>query len=170
MKKFDFFWMKRWSLIEFFIGAYKVKKFVEVGTFNADIGKRILKEKTIKLDFYLMIDKDIKKLCYDLQKDHPEVKIIKALSSIAANELDDGSMDLIFIDGDHTYEGCKSDIVLYTPKLKKGGWMLIHDVHKGGGGAFPGVERSVKELWGDDYYFIPDESPNSARGIAFKQF
>ena len=30
-------------------------------------------------------------------------------------------MDAIYIDGDHTYEGAKSDIEIWLPKLKIGG-------------------------------------------------
>lgn len=40
---------------------------------------------------------------------------------------DDESIDLIFIDGDHSYDGCFNDIMKAWPKLKKGGNMLVHD-------------------------------------------
>jgi predicted O-methyltransferase YrrM len=40
---------------------------------------------------------------------------------------DDESFDLIFVDGDHSYEGCFNDITKSWPKLKKGGNMLVHD-------------------------------------------
>ena len=40
---------------------------------------------------------------------------------------DDESIDLIFVDGDHSYEGCFNDITKAWPKLKKGGAMLVHD-------------------------------------------
>jgi hypothetical protein len=34
---------------------------------------------------------------------------------------------VIFIDGDHTYEGVKRDIELYFPLLKPNGLILFHD-------------------------------------------
>jgi predicted O-methyltransferase YrrM len=40
---------------------------------------------------------------------------------------DDDSLDLIFIDGDHTYEGALADITIAWRKLRPGGWMLGHD-------------------------------------------
>jgi hypothetical protein len=35
--------------------------------------------------------------------------------------------DLIFIDGNHSYEGCKADIINCIPLLKKGGVLLLDD-------------------------------------------
>src|SRR5258708_36301569 len=37
------------------------------------------------------------------------------------------NIDMLFIDGDHSYPGIKSDFNLYFPKLKVGGVMLFHD-------------------------------------------
>lgn len=48
--------------------------------------------------------------------------------------------DLIYIDGDHSYEGCKADLIAYRPVLEKGGLMLADD-H-----AFEGVARAVDEF------------------------
>lgn len=39
-------------------------------------------------------------------------------------------VDLVFIDGDHSYEGCKGDIDAWVPNLKPGGYLLIHDYNK----------------------------------------
>jgi predicted O-methyltransferase YrrM len=36
--------------------------------------------------------------------------------------------DLIFIDGDHTYEGVKKDFENYFPMLNKGGIVFFHDI------------------------------------------
>lgn len=35
--------------------------------------------------------------------------------------------DLLFIDGDHTYMGCKADIEIWTPFVKPGGRVAFHD-------------------------------------------
>lgn len=40
----------------------------------------------------------------------------------------DRQYDLIFIDGDHTYEGVKKDFELYLPFLKRGGAVIFHDI------------------------------------------
>lgn len=170
MEKFEIVCLRRWALLEHMIERYKIKKIIEVGTLSGDIGKRILREENIKLDLYLMIDKVISKTCLDLEALFPEAKTIQALSSEAVKQIKNNSIDLIFIDGDHTYEGCKADLIAYQSKLKKGGWMLVHDYHRGGGGGHPGVKLAVDEIWGTDFDFISDEGPNSARGITLRSF
>jgi hypothetical protein len=42
----------------------------------------------------------------------------------------DGSLDFIFIDGDHRYPVIRRDIALYWPKLKPGGLMCGHDCER----------------------------------------
>jgi cephalosporin hydroxylase len=52
---------------------------------------------------------------------------------------------LLFIDGDHAYEGVKRDWELYSPLVKPGGWIAFHDIVDGprtGGG----VTRLFREL------------------------
>lgn len=38
-----------------------------------------------------------------------------------------GELDLLFIDGDHSVQGCSQDFLRYGPKLKLGGYLLFHD-------------------------------------------
>jgi predicted O-methyltransferase YrrM len=38
------------------------------------------------------------------------------------------SLDYLFIDGDHTYEGVKKDFELYAPFVRKGGFIALHDI------------------------------------------
>lgn len=37
------------------------------------------------------------------------------------------SIDLAFVDGDHSYDGCSRDLYAVLPKMKKDGVILIHD-------------------------------------------
>lgn len=60
----------------------------------------------------------------------------------AAPYVEDGSQDIVFIDGDHRYESVKRDIELYWPKVKAGGVLCGDDF----GPAFPGVVRAVDEF------------------------
>ena len=65
---------------------------------------------------------------------------IKGYSYEVADQLPNNSMDLIFIDADHSYESVKKDILAYTPKLKDNGILSGHDID------YPGVNKAVREL------------------------
>ena len=49
-------------------------------------------------------------------------------------------LDLLFIDGDHSYEGCKADWDLYIDMVKSGGCVIFHD-----SGWAEGVQRVIEE-------------------------
>ena len=65
---------------------------------------------------------------------------IKGYSYNVADQIPDNSMDLIFIDADHSYNSVKKDIEAYTPKLKDHGILAGHDID------YPGVNKAVHEL------------------------
>lgn len=69
----------------------------------------------------------------------------------AAGLVEDGSLDFIFIDADHTYEGCKRDIEAWTPKVRTGGMICGHDYNP----KWPGVIRAVNES-GMKFAVMPD--------------
>jgi predicted O-methyltransferase YrrM len=50
-------------------------------------------------------------------------------------------VDLLFIDGDHRYEGVKKDWEMYSPLVRPGGLIVFHDVAENYG------ETRVKEFW-----------------------
>jgi predicted O-methyltransferase YrrM len=37
-------------------------------------------------------------------------------------------LDLLFIDGDHSYQGVKADFVNYSPLVRRGGLIVLHDI------------------------------------------
>jgi predicted O-methyltransferase YrrM len=52
-----------------------------------------------------------------------------------------GTIDFIFIDGDHSYAACKADIEAWTPFVKRGGVIAFHDF----GSRADGVTRAIFE-------------------------
>jgi predicted O-methyltransferase YrrM len=38
--------------------------------------------------------------------------------------------DMVFVDADHSYSGCKGDILSWLPNIKPGGIMAVHDYNK----------------------------------------
>lgn len=63
-----------------------------------------------------------------------------------ANVLKGRMIDVLFIDGDHRYEGVKQDFLCYRPYVRDGGLILFHDIveDKGGARAWAG---GVPKLW-----------------------
>jgi cephalosporin hydroxylase len=44
--------------------------------------------------------------------------------------LGDRKIDLLFIDGDHTYDGVRQDYLMYSPLVRSGGLIAFHDIVK----------------------------------------
>jgi predicted O-methyltransferase YrrM len=55
-----------------------------------------------------------------------KVNFIKKYSFDASSDVPD-YIDFIFLDGDHSYEGIKSDWIVWTEKLKQDGIIALHD-------------------------------------------
>ena len=54
------------------------------------------------------------------------VTILRQFSDVAIESVPK-PIDMIFIDGDHTYEGVKADWDLYTPHMSQFGYVVFHD-------------------------------------------
>ncbi len=93
-----------------------------------------------------IVDSSIRVCGVDVRED-PQIEgaeFTQSDSVEASKAWEDGSIDLIFIDGDHSYEGCMRDIQAWMPKLKADGVMLFHDCDE----SSPGV------LWATaEYYY-----------------
>ena len=80
---------------------------------------------------------------------------VKSDSIIWLNNNQDKKFDFIYIDGDHSYEGCKSDLELSWNLLKEGCWMVADDYgFDGVGAAVVDFIESVK----NDVFFVRTES------------
>ena len=78
-------------------------------------------------------------------------RIIKDYTTEAANQVEDGSLDFVFIDADHGYEGCLRDIKAWHSKVREGGRVLGHDIH------FPTVQKAVTEFYGENSWNVEDD-------------
>jgi Methyltransferase domain len=73
------------------------------------------------------------------------VDVRRTRSLEAAAVFAEASFDFVFIDADHSYEGCRNDIAAWKGKVKPGGWLCGHDyVTKPGRDV--GVIRAVDEF------------------------
>lgn len=73
--------------------------------------------------------------------------IMRMMSHQAAPKIKEHSLDFVFIDGDHSYEGTKLDIKLWLPKIKKGGWIGGHDYHHETRPDLHGIDKAVDEAF-----------------------
>lgn len=72
----------------------------------------------------------------------------------------EGPVDVVLVDGDHSYEGCKGDILGWMPHIRSGGYIMVHDYAKEGltfdetsphPKPWPGVDQAVNEILIPDY-------------------
>ena len=66
----------------------------------------------------------------------------KTSLTITNDEIPDGSLDAVFIDGDHSYEAVIQDLPFWWKKLKIGGWLLGDDYAS----CWPGTTRAVDDF------------------------
>jgi predicted O-methyltransferase YrrM len=59
-----------------------------------------------------------------------------------------GPVDLLFIDGDHTYDGVRVDYELYAPLVRRGGLVAFHDIVAGPAEYVGEVPRFWREFRG----------------------
>jgi len=71
----------------------------------------------------------------------PNVKIWRMMSTQASAEIPNFSLDLVFIDANHSYEYAKIDIKEWLPKVRPGGLLTGHDYY-----GYNGVRKAVDEL------------------------
>jgi hypothetical protein len=75
----------------------------------------------------------------------PRAIFYRMKTSDAAKLVEDNSLDFVFIDADHSFEGCNEDIINWTPKVKQGGYVIGHDVN------WESVNKAIRNNFGDDY-------------------
>ncbi len=80
---------------------------------------------------------------YLLRASSHDPRTIKQLADILTTD----RLDFLFIDGDHSYDGVKRDVLEYSPLVRPGGLVALHDIHphsKGWGGDVPRLWQEIK--------------------------
>lgn len=129
---------------------------VELGVFKGLNSERMLNELNIK-NMHLVdlwITPECLKHQYNLEqfycdvcekfKDKRNVFIYRNDTATTAELFDDNSLDFVYVDADHTYEGCKRDILAWLSKVKKNGIICGHDYY-----CCEGVNKAVNEIFKD---------------------
>ncbi len=115
-------------------------------------------ERHIPFAFYL-VDTLRPKLFVELgtwkaSERYPFSRLIRADFADAAAQFDDGSIDLLHIDGDHHYESVLADFRNYQAKLSPDAIVLFHDTRLGAGS---GVWRVFEGLPYPKFEFFHSE-------------
>ncbi len=120
---------------------------VEIGVYQGDFSKKILEyTKLAKLycvdpwrefDYLEYVDMAndnqlVQDQRYEVTRKKLELfttrsEIIRDISEAARVRFDNESLDFIYIDANHSYEGCLQDLQMWWPKLKVGGLMAGDD-------------------------------------------
>jgi predicted O-methyltransferase YrrM len=66
----------------------------------------------------------------------------------------DHTLDFVFIDADHTYEGVCADIKAWWSKVKQGGALCGHDAAHPN---FPGVSKALDDIFTPDGWELFDD-------------
>jgi hypothetical protein len=91
---------------------------------------------------------------YAYTKKYSNFQLIRKPSFDAVNHFEDESIDIVFIDANHSYESVKNDIDLWLPKVKTGGVLSGHDYSIG----FFGVIQAVNEKLGTDNIVVKSDA------------
>ncbi len=89
-------------------------------------------------------------------------KIVRKASLDAVDDFEDGSLDWVNIDGDHSFDAAVQDIIKWAPKVREGGLVLVHDYCRFGlSGVMPAVDAYANCHWIDPWYVTRDMEPTA---------
>lgn len=94
---------------------------------------------------------------------YPHLEFLKQHSPGALPVFNDGEFDMCYIDGDHTYDAVRADIIGCARIVRRSGWLAGHDIHQ------PAVLRAVSELLGLDTTVIFEDSSWLAHRDNYKE-
>jgi hypothetical protein len=85
---------------------------------------------------------------------NPEIHMIRDTSLNAINQIEDRTLDAVYIDAIHDYDNGKSDILAWLDKVKDGGIVSGHDYLK----RFCGLIKAIDEIFGMDLTVYGDSN------------
>jgi len=80
--------------------------------------------------------------------------LIKKMSDDAALDFEHESIDMVFIDGNHSYEYVLHDMENWTPLVRKGGIVAGHDYTQNPQSKYFDVQKAVHEFANKNGYKI----------------
>lgn len=88
--------------------------------------------------------------------------IHREYSQKAASLFPDGSLDFVYVDGDHSFDACVTDLITYVPKVRRGGMVAVHDyLPMRRGGVIEAVDAYTRCHMIDPWYVIREALPTA---------
>ena len=154
-----------YDVIPSIIEKFSFDNFVEIGVAFAGHLDSVLQNTNIKkaygIDPYFLQETSTDSFSYDskvydqndydnlyifakerLDKHGERAELVRESSNIAKDRFSEESIDIVFIDAEHTYDGVKQDIEIWEAKVRKEGVIAGHDYDHPN---FPGVKNAVDE-------------------------
>lgn len=121
---------------------------VELGSWAGEstsffIGSGLFSSITL-IDFWT--DSFAEHVCRQNITGRKEVKMLKGNLQEIGKTWKEGEIDLLYIDADHSYEGTKTAIELWSKHIRPGGIIAGHDYNQN---SWPGVVQAVDEAFAD---------------------
>jgi hypothetical protein len=148
----------------------------EIGVFKGEFSEKLLTKTNPKelhlIDLFEGVvpsgDKDGNNMVYanlnneyqiltEKYNNNPTITIHKGSSHDILKKFKDNYFDMIYIDGDHSYEGVSKDLEVSYDKVKSGGYICGHDYTSE---KFLGVVNAVNEFnhkYGNEIYSITND-------------
>lgn len=97
-------------------------------------------------------------------RDFNQLKLIKSTFDNAISQFENGSIDILHIDGFHSYEASKNDFFRWLPKVKNEGVILIHDI------ASQNKNFGVVNLWKEikESFYVIEFEHSQGLGVVIK--
>lgn len=111
-------------------------------------------------------DKNLNAALERLQEFGTKAVFLRGLSKDMCDHVPDNSLDLVYLDADHSYEGVMSDLINWFPKLKVGGVMASHDYIN----TAYGVKKAFADFTKDKYivHVMPEHKGEDAGAYFIK--
>ncbi len=163
--------IKRTMVIANMIKRNDFRIIAEIGIWKCATIKNVFKECQVdqywgidpfsSLDeYYIQIKHDeaewtkLYKYACRLSRWYSSLSIVRLKSEEAVELFPNKYFDLVFIDGDHSYEEVKRDIILWSPKVKRSGVLVGHDYNHR---KHPGVKLAVDECFPEGVHRYKDK-------------
>lgn len=97
-------------------------------------------------------DNNLKEVHERIEPFKEKAVVLKGMSATMIKQIPDDSLIFSYIDGDHSFSGCFSDLLNVYSKVKSGGVIALHDYEN----LSYGVNKAVRKFLVENNYNIDD--------------